>query len=318
MRDRRVGQHPLDVPLDERGEVADRERDAGDDRDGDRPQLVLGRERGHEHTHHQHDGDRLRGCRHERRHRGRGALVDVGCPLMERCRRRLEAQPGQEHREPGEQHRIVRQALRARRLRDLSEAELAGGAEDERRAEQQHGRAEAADDQVLQARLERADEVELDRAEDVERNREPLQPEEERHQVVGLHEERHTAAGRRQQRVELGCVRPARAAAVGDPDGQDPGSRHDQLGERAEAVAHHRVGDHRLRVRALPEQQGRGDERAGEGAGGQEGGERGLRPARDEDGGEQDGARPREQDERGREREPVDRRSHRVNCSSTT
>ena len=77
------------------------------------------------------------------------------------------------------------------------EAELAGRAVDERRAEEQDRRAEAADDEVLEPRLERADELDVDRAEDVEGDREPLEPEEERDQVVRRDEEGHARAGRR-------------------------------------------------------------------------------------------------------------------------
>src|SRR6266542_108306 len=59
--------------------------------------------------------------------------------------------------------------------------------------------------------------VAVDRAEDVERQREPLEPEEERHQVVRGDEEGHPGAGRREQRVVLADVVVARALAVGDP-----------------------------------------------------------------------------------------------------
>ena len=40
VRDRGVREEPLHPPLDKRGEVSDRERDAGDDRQCDGPQLV--------------------------------------------------------------------------------------------------------------------------------------------------------------------------------------------------------------------------------------------------------------------------------------
>ena len=41
MRDARVREHPLDVRLDERGEVPPGERDAGDHGERDRPELRL-------------------------------------------------------------------------------------------------------------------------------------------------------------------------------------------------------------------------------------------------------------------------------------
>ena len=94
----------------------------------------------------------------------------------------------------------------AGRLADRVEAELAGRAVDERRAEEQDRRAEGADDQVLEPRLERALAVGVERAEDVERDREPLEAEEQRHQVPGLDEEEHPGAGGREQRVVLADV----------------------------------------------------------------------------------------------------------------
>src|SRR5437763_6323021 len=49
LRDRRVRQHPLDVPLHERREVADRERRDGDTGERPRPEMLLARERRPQH-----------------------------------------------------------------------------------------------------------------------------------------------------------------------------------------------------------------------------------------------------------------------------
>ena len=83
--------------------------------------------------------------------------------------------------------------VRRRRLPDGGEAELAGGTVDERRAEEQDRGAERADDQVLEPGLERALAVGVEGAEDVQSDREPLEPEEERQQAFGLDEEEHPA-----------------------------------------------------------------------------------------------------------------------------
>ena len=82
----------------------------------------------------------LRRGRHERGHRGRRALVDVGRPHVERRRGDLEAEAGEDHRHAGDEERVVG----AGRLLDRGEAELAGRAVDERAAEEQDPRAEAA------------------------------------------------------------------------------------------------------------------------------------------------------------------------------
>ncbi len=136
----------------------------------------------------------------KRGHRGRRALVDVGRPHVERRRRDLEREPDEDHREPADEEELVRLA---RGRGDLDEAELAGGAVDEGRAEEQDRRAEAPHDQVLEPRLERRDPVDADRDEDVERDREPLEPEEEREQRVRLEEEAHSGDGGEEQRVVL-------------------------------------------------------------------------------------------------------------------
>ena len=97
---------------------------------------------------------------------------------------------------------------------DPGKVERTGGAVDERGSEQQHRRAESADDEVLQRSLEAAEPVAIDGAEDVEADREPLQPQEEGDQVVRADEEHHPASGRREERVVLADVILAPALAI--------------------------------------------------------------------------------------------------------
>ena len=139
LRDRRVGEQALDVPLRERGDVADRERGDRDPGDRPRPELLVARERRHEHPVGDDERHHLRRRAHERGHRRRRALVDVGRPHVERRRRGLEREPGDDHRQPEHEQRVVRVPGGGDRV----EAELAGRAVDERRAEEQHRRADA-------------------------------------------------------------------------------------------------------------------------------------------------------------------------------
>ena len=155
-------------------------------------------------------------------------------------------------------------ARRADCIGDPVQGELAGGAVDERRAEQQYGGAEAADDQVLEPGLERAFQLAVDRAEDVKRDREPLEPEEQRHQVVRRDEEAHAAARRGEQRVVLGDVLVAHALGVGDADREQARAADDHLRERAEAIAPDRVRDDAVDVRRVDVDDHRVDEGAGE------------------------------------------------------
>src|SRR6266516_1931518 len=172
-----------------------------------------------------------------------------------------------DHRQACDEQRVAGQVLGADRVRDPVEGELPRGSVDERRPEQEHGRAEAADDQVLEPCLERALPLAVDRAEDVERDREPLQPQEERHQVVRRDEEAHAGARRSQEGVELGDVLVAHPVGVRDADRQQARARNDHLRERAQAVAADRVGDHALHLRREDVDDDRVDERAGEAEG---------------------------------------------------
>ena len=76
----------------------------------------------------------------------------------------------------------------------------------------------------------------VERAEDVEGDREPLEAEEERHQVSGRDEERHARAGRGEKGVVLAPVITA-ILTPGDEHGQRAGPGDDDRGERAEPVA---------------------------------------------------------------------------------
>ena len=99
---------------------------------------------------------RLRGSRHEGRDGSRRTFVDVRRPHVERRRRHLEPEADDDHRQAGQQEEVVAELLLRRGRCDFGEAELPRCAVDERRPEEQHRRAEAADDEVLEAGLQRA------------------------------------------------------------------------------------------------------------------------------------------------------------------
>ena len=72
------------------------------------------RERGDEDAQHHDERGGLRRRRHERRDRGRSALVHVRRPHVERRGGDLEREPGEDHREPGEEERVVSRLVRRR------------------------------------------------------------------------------------------------------------------------------------------------------------------------------------------------------------
>ena len=135
---------------------------------------------------------------------------------------------------------------------------------DERRAEQQRRRADGADDQVLEPCFERADQVDVDRTHHVEADREPLERQEESHQVGRGDEERHPGRGGGQQGVELGHVLVAPALAVRDEDRDRSRGCDQDLGECAPAVAVHRIVHEYRRERALHVEHDCEDERGDE------------------------------------------------------
>ena len=217
-------------------------------------------------------------------------------------RRGLEGEPGDDHREPQHEQRVVGVAGE----RDVVEGELPGRAVDERGAEQERRRADRADHEVLEPGLERADQVDVDRAHHVERDREPLEADEQRHQVRGLHEEVHPGSRRGEQREVLGDVLLAHPLAVGDQHRDQPAACDEDLRHRRPAVAEDRVGDDRLPLRAAVVDEHREDERRQVPGGAEDGRDGAAGRLGAEDGGQHQQRGRSQQRQRGRDREPVD------------
>ena len=115
VRDRRVGEHPLDIGLHQRGQVARRHRQHRHHPQHHRPVRAERPQVDHEDA--QEAGKRrdLHAHRHESRDRRRRALVGVGRPHMEGHGGDLEAEADQQQADAGQQQRIVgRRDARAR------------------------------------------------------------------------------------------------------------------------------------------------------------------------------------------------------------
>ena len=145
----------------------------------------------------------------------------------------------------------------------------------------------------------------IERAEDVEGDREPLESEEERHQVARRDEERHARAGGGQQRVVLACV-VAPVLAPRDEHRQRAGAGDDDRGERAQPVARERLGDQCPALGALVEDDRSEDARGDEAGERGEGCEAAAYPPRHEHAAEERDTGRAEQRQSRREREPVD------------
>ena len=144
---------------------------------------------------------------HERRHRGRRALVDVRGPGVERADRGLEHQADDEQRQPAEQ-----QSVRAGRARrgggDLGKPHRAGVAVEQREAVEEERRRERAEQEVLDRRLLREQPASAGQpAHQVQRQAEHLERDEHRQQVVGRDEGHHPAEREQRERDDLGLHR---------------------------------------------------------------------------------------------------------------
>ena len=188
VRDRGVGQQPLDVGL---GDGDDRPDDHGEDGDGphDRPPVPgqpaeghvedsqQGPERGHQ---------RARG--HQRGDRRRRALVDVGLPALERHRADLNSRPSSDQRHALLSSRVSLVVLLGDRgWRWPSSSHRAAKPVDQGDAEQEEGRGEGAQQEVLHGRFlpQQVVVVVGQAAQQIQRQRQRLQGHEHGQQVVG-------------------------------------------------------------------------------------------------------------------------------------
>ena len=141
---------------------------------------------------HRDAGDLGRGGE-ERGDRRRRALVDVGRPHVERHRRNLEAEAGEQ------EHQSERQADAALGggLGDAGERDRAAEAVNQRGAVEQHAGRQRAENEVFQPGLGRTHVVAADRRDHVERQAHQFEAEIERDQVGRRNQHQH--AGGRQQ-----------------------------------------------------------------------------------------------------------------------
>ena len=146
------------------------------------------------------------------------------------------------------------------RRADLVEAQRAGRDVGEAAAEQQRGRPDGARDQVLEAALERRLAVDVEGAQDVQRDREQLERDEQGDEAVGRGEDAHPGAGEAEQRVVLGDAVGDAARAPAEQDAGHAARAHDGLDERRVAVGRELAAEGRV-VAVVPEVPGRRDPR---------------------------------------------------------
>ena len=215
MRDRRIGQHPLDVALRQRGDVPDGHRQDGQRVEQHAPVAVHRRQPLEEDAEQHRERRGLRPDRQERGDRRRRALVHVGRPHVERHRRDLEADAGhdQDHRQ--RQPRVV--LLAGEQRGDRPQVRGGGEPVQDRHPVEQEAEREGPEQEVLHGGLVRPP-VGLDEArQDVERQRHRLETDEDGHQVDAARHEHHAerrGTGSGSSRSPAARPRPAGSAAT--------------------------------------------------------------------------------------------------------
>ena len=226
----------------------------------------------------------LRRHRHEGRDRRGGALVDVGRPLVEGRNRCLEREPGDGQPDPGEKERVGHvQLVACERGGDAVEAQRTGRAIDQREPIEERGRAHRAHDEVLEPGLERGAPPQVRRAQHVQRDRQQLEPDEERHEALGLGEHDHARDRAEQQRVVLAVARlERRGRSQRQQDRHEPRHEAEHRDAERERVDAQRALHDRLAGAGLPDPDRQADRREQ-----RDRGERGDHGAPDEERAEQ-------------------------------
>ena len=156
--------------------------------------------RHHGGAHKNGDAGDLRRGGEERRHRRRRAFIDVGRPHMERHRRHLEAEAGEQ------EHQSENQANACptfRRRGDAGEIHRAGKAVNQRRAITQHAGRHCTQHEILQAGFGRARIVAVRRRDHVKRQAHQFQTEIKRDQVRGRDQQHHAQSRQQHQHAEF-------------------------------------------------------------------------------------------------------------------
>ena len=248
---------------------------------GDRPERHL------EEPRQRDEGGGLGRHRHEGGDRRGGSLVDVGRPLVEGGHRRLEGEAGRNHRGADQDEGVVA-VVSSEPLGDPGEVGRPRAAVEQREAVEHGRRPDRADDQVLEAGLERALRAPGRGAEDVERDGEQLERDEEGDQVLRLRDQGHAQHRAEQQAVERAMPGLLRCGLADREQHSDrSGEAGDQRRREAEGVEPQRARDQVLVRAPLPDRQ------AGRG-----------RQDRDRQVGHREATQPRDQPEQQHDAEP--------------
>ena len=248
MGDARVGEHPLDVSLDDGDHVAEGLRGDGDDTGRQNPaRRDLEEVHALHHSQQDDEGGALRHHRQERGDRRRRALVDVGSPGVAGNERELESEPTDHHRESNRG-----QGIEGAELDDLP-ADLHEIRARRRTVQQGHavgdkGRGERTDHEVLEPRLDTGLVAFEESIEDIEWNRQKLEAEEDGEQVDRTRHDHRTDRCEEHQGVKLAAAGIVSAHERSrHPHGEERGDQNVGVDEGGQPIDSQHPGPHRSR-----------------------------------------------------------------------
>ncbi len=244
----RVGEHALEAPLAERGDVAHghgEHRQYGQHR---APVVVELGQRLQEYPAEHGKAGGLGSHGHERGDDGGRALVHVRGPQVEGGGRHLEAEAGNEQGQGGEQGRVGGQVQGVDQFADANEVRGTGQAVNERHAEQQQGRGKAAEQEVLGRGLAGTAVGLVQADHGVDGQGHEFQAQVQGDQVAGRGHDQHAHQGKEHQAVVLALAH-ARHGPIGlaHQGGEDRPAQADGLEHGGIAVGdeHAAKGAHR-------------------------------------------------------------------------
>ena len=202
MRDRRVAQQTLDIGLAQRHQVTEDDGDERDDAQHHANRFAVTHRRVQEQTHHYPEDSDFARRRQEGRHRSRCPLVDVWRPQVERHQREFEAKANNHHAQTRQQQRLMQHTV-TEALAERHKGEVTGLCVHQRNTKQQERGRRRRQDGVLDACFQRALLAEGVTNQTEQRQRDQLNAEEQRGQVVRIRQQNAAQRGNQNQQVKL-------------------------------------------------------------------------------------------------------------------
>ena len=252
MGDRRVSEHPLEVGLGDRHEIADDDRQHRKDDEHPAPAFVQAAQALDDDPHQHGEGADLGGRPDEQRHRRGGAVIDIRDPHVKRNRPELERDADQDKGQ-GEQDVDVETVQRGDRPGNLAEIDRPRDSVEDRSPEQKTAGCDGAEDEVLHRRFCSHRVVARESYHRVQRERQQLQPKIETEHAV-RRDHHHDPEGREQsqdvvfaaEKVPVLQIVPG----IKKYDGHDPIG--EQLEQPRQRVRNERVGESQQRLLRHP------------------------------------------------------------------